>query len=359
MSDNETRATQVIEATGTATMTGYSAKEDEQNSDAIKKIDYSTDKFFRVGWDGKETKKDPTKPETDRNGFLYEKVNVASTEDKNNGKDIILKIVLSPLFTDGKGAKTDIFLKNLSPYKKLVYIALHNIFVANKGREVVTSCNNIYRAMGKTGNAGEEDIQKIYETICEFISTGVEIDNREEAAAYNRKTFSLEKTRMVEGRIWGEKRIDGKIKRFNVKIFEDLVFFRYSKEMKEFTSIDDRLLQMPLKFTDANIMLNFMLIDRILYRIKNPIISRIIDVSKIHSQMKDDEGDQGQIRLKKYRTKGKIKNLFEHYKSIGFIKDFAFNGEKLSVELFNDNANKRKRVARALPGRSRNQTQVS
>lgn len=336
MSDNATNATQLLEATGTADMTGISAKEDEQNSDVIKKIDYSTDKFFRVGWDGKETKKDPTKPETDRKGFLYEKVNVASTEDRNKGKDIIIKILLWPLFIDGEGAKTDIFLKNLSPYKKLVYIALHNIFVANQGRAVVTSCNNIYRAMGKTGNAGEEDIQKIYETICEFISTGVVIDNKEEALAYNRKTFSLEKTRMVEGRIWGEKRIDGKIKRFSVKIFEDLVFFRYSKEMKEFTTIDARLLQMPLKFTNANIMLNFMLIDRILYRIKNQIISHIIDVSKIHSQMKDDDGEKGQIRLKKLRTNRKIKRLFEHYKNLGFIKDFNLSREKIFVELIND-----------------------
>ncbi len=290
----------------------------------LKKMSYPVDKPARCGWD----------VEMDSNGNRDYNINVTSREDRKLGKKVLVRIQVRSLFSNYELEPVDCYLARLDPIRKLVYYAVHALF--EQGYDEI-SIQQIYEAMGGKGKPNSMQITKIHQYICEFISSAVKIDNREEALAYNRKTFNEDLTRVIEGRLKTERRANGSIKRFKLLVYETPVFFRYAFETKQITTIPYELLALPMSITAFLAKLNFYLIDQIEFRYKryyDPNVYNVLRIDNLCGYMDiTDRRDKSAFLHGSHGKQSPLITLLEKYVSIKYILGYKIEKNIITLEL--------------------------
>ena len=150
--------------------------------------------------------------------------------------------------------------KKLQPFDKRVYIAVSALF--NAGNNVMTA-TQIHYAMGNTGKPGKKQIKKIDDALLKMTGARITLDNQPEHNALKGKyplfqyvgsLLPIEKVSAI---------VNGQITDSAIHVFREPPLMTFAKERKQVTTIDVTLLQSPVSKTDANLLIDDYLLDRI------------------------------------------------------------------------------------------------
>ena len=272
---------------------------------SIEKLDYPLDKVNGKIWTLIESGSIP-------NG----KIDVARTGSKTQ-IPVFYSVDFSKLEEDGVSLS-----KKLEPYDERVYIAAAALY--NTGREIMT-LQQIYSAMGYSGDASFTDNQKINDSLTKMARTIIRIDNRREAETYKYDHFTYDGYLLPMERVTAMS--GGNITGSAIHVFREPPAITFARQRKQITTVDVHLLESPLSKTDANIRLEDYLIRRIA-RIKK-------DGSKTSNKILFEtvfKNVGAATSMQRTRTRDKIKKLLEHYKQKQFVKNFKVKND--GVEIF-------------------------
>lgn len=212
--------------------------------------------------------------------------------------------------------------KRLLPFDKRVYIAVSALF--NAGNDVVTA-TQIYYAMGGTGKPSQNQIEKIDNALSKMTGAKIMLDNEQEAAALKGKYphFKYDGALLPMERITAI--VNGQVVESAIHIFREPPLMTFAKERKQVTTIDVALLQSPVNKTDANLLIDDYLIERI-SREKNGkrntcriLYKTLFDHAKITT------------RNQKARAPEKIKKYLDYYQQQGFITRYTEQADGITI----------------------------
>lgn len=212
--------------------------------------------------------------------------------------------------------------KRLLPFDKRVYIAVSALF--NAGNDIITATQISY-AMGNTKKPSQNQISKIDDALSKMTGARITLDNRHEHDALKGKypLFQYDGSLLPIERMTAI--INGQVTESAIHIFREPPLMTFAKERKQVTTIDVALLQSPVSKTDANLLIDDYLIDRI-------------------SKAKNGKGSSCRILFKtlyehagikatkqKQRAPEKIKKYLTYYQQQGFIKKYTMQVDGITV----------------------------
>lgn len=210
--------------------------------------------------------------------------------------------------------------KKLMPFDKRVYIAISALY--NAGNNVIT-LTQIHYAMGNTSRPADTSLQKIQDSITKMTTARIFFDNVKESEAYNYNRYQYNGSLLPLEQAVAI--VNGKLADAAIHIFREPPIMTFAKQRKQVTTITVKVLQSPISKTDANLMIDDYLIERIA-QAKNGRQPNKILYSKIY--------DRAQITTPSQRTRApeKIKKYLEHYKACGLISAYKMKEDGITVE---------------------------
>ena len=254
--------------------------------------------------------------ETDTNGQIA--FDVAPAKSKKAAA-IIYSIDFSEI------SKELSITKKLEPYDKLVYLAVSALY--NEGKDVIT-LQQIYNTMGCIGRAGKTDREKINASLTKMVKASIFINNATEATALkNRTRFTYDGSLLPMERI--QAYVNGQLTESAIHIFREPPMVSFAKERKQITTIDRQLLESPLSKTNANILLEDYLIERISHIKKGKTSNKMLYKTIFENTGVKTEGKDA----RKYaeRAKKKIHDLLDSYQAKKFIKGYTEEKDGISI----------------------------
>ena len=238
---------------------------------------------------------------------------------EKDGSEKELSIMLGLDLPDLEDAGVKI-TKRLTSYDKRVYMAISALF--NAGNNVI-SLTQIYYAMGNTGKPAAYQIKKIQDSITKMNLAHVYIDNTQEVTVYNYPRFSYDASLLPMER--GSVILNGKITDAAIHIFREPPVITFAKQRKQITTITVKVLQSPISKTDANLLIDDYLIERIAKAKRTGSRGKIL-YSTLY--------EAAQITTKKQRERApeKVKTYLEHYKTCGLISDYSMLKDGIQIE---------------------------
>lgn len=220
--------------------------------------------------------------------------------------------------------------KRLTPTDKRVYIAVSALF--NAGNTVIT-LSQIYYAMGYTGRPGTRDLQQINDAITKMTTARIYFDNEQEAAHYKKYDhFKYDGSLLPLER--GTVIVNGKLADAAIKIFREPPLITFAKNRKQITTLDVKLLQSPMSKTDANLLIEDYLLERIsrekLQRRKGKSC-RILFATLYKNVGIPDKPKTNSEKSMKKRASGKIETYLKHYQQQGFISSFTMEQDGITI----------------------------
>lgn len=212
--------------------------------------------------------------------------------------------------------------KKLTAFDKRVYIAAGALF--NKGYDVVTPAQ-IYIAMGNTGRPNANDIKKINDSLTKMQAAHIYLNNESEHQLYKKiDRFIYDASLLPMERISAV--VNGQTVDSAIHFFREPPLISFARERKQITTVSRHLLESPLSKTDANLLIDDYLIERIAH-IKN---------SKGKSSNKllyETIYDKCQIttKMQRSRAKEKISKYLDHYKECKYIKDYKEEADGITI----------------------------
>ncbi|MCD7711993.1 MAG: hypothetical protein LUJ25_04615 [Firmicutes bacterium] len=212
--------------------------------------------------------------------------------------------------------------KKLDAFDKRVYIAAASLYAY---RVDTMTIGQIYNAMGHDGAPGAKDREKINNSLSKMQMAHIFIDNKEEASEYkgydhfryDGYLLPLERvSRIVNGVA-----VDGVI-----HLLKEPPMYTFAKNRQQITTIQRTLLQTPLSKTNANLLLEDYLIERIA-RAKTGKGQKKI----LYKTVYDNTGVT--TKLQRQRTRAKIAQLLEYYKSTDYIKGYTTSTDGVTIHL--------------------------
>ena len=213
--------------------------------------------------------------------------------------------------------------KRLQPFDKRVYIAVSALF--NAGNDIITA-TQVYYAMGNTGKPAAKHIKKIDDALSKMTGATITLDNAREASALKGKYphFKYEGSLLPIEKITAI--VNGQVTESAIHIFREPPLMTFAKERKQVTTIDVSLLQSPLNKTDANLLIDDYLIDRISKeknrrnnkhcRILYETLYKNANITTTKQQPRAPE---------------KIAKYLNHDRQQGFIKKFVMQADGLTI----------------------------
>lgn len=212
--------------------------------------------------------------------------------------------------------------KRLQPFDKRVYIAVSALF--NAGNDIITA-TQVYYAMGNTGKPSTNQIEKIDAALSKMTGAKITLDNAQEAEAtkgkyphfkYDGSLLPIEKITAI---------VNGQVSESAIHIFREPPLMTFAKERKQVTTIDVALLQSPVSKTDANLLIDDYLIDRI-SKAKNGKGNSCRILYKTLYEHAD-------IKTRNQRTRApeKIDKYLSYYQQQGFIKRYETDKDGITV----------------------------
>lgn len=271
------------------------------------KINYPVDKVNNNVWDNME--------------HTYEGQLQFSTLKTGKEKEVTVLAAIN--FDNVKDVKIS---KKLGHFDKRVYIATASLW--NAGNKNVT-LSKIHETMGNTKRPSKNQIAKINTSITKMATARLYLDNIIEA----QKSKNKYKKFKYDGALLPMKRISatvrGQLSEAVIHLFEEPPLVTFARERNQITTFDVKLLQSPIRKTDANIALDDYLIERISGAKQsaskgNKLVINSILFETVFQKL-------GIInRVEKARTIKKITTLFEHYKKSKYIKKYVKDEEKVT-----------------------------
>lgn len=210
--------------------------------------------------------------------------------------------------------------KRLEPYDKFVYMAIGALY--NAGNESMT-VGMIYTAMGYTGRPSSTDIKKINQSITKMASAHIFLDNAQEIqSGYKYPHFKLDASLLPLERI--QLIVNGQVSDLAIKLYREPPMISFAKERKQITTLEPKLLQVPISKTNQNLLIQDYLIERIA-RAKNGKGKAKILYSTIYEKANITTAKQRQ------RAPEKIKATLEWYKSCKHIQGYSIDKDGVTV----------------------------
>ena len=210
--------------------------------------------------------------------------------------------------------------KKLLPFDKRVYIAVAALY--NAGNTYIT-LTQIYYAMGNTGKPSRGQLEKISESITKMQGANIFIDNIQESEAYNYLRFHY-KGYLLPIEITTAT-INGQLAESAIRILREPPMMTFAKQRKQITTITVKVLQSPISKTDANLLIDDYLIERIGRAKRGGTGCKILY---------DTLYENAQITTPKQRQRApeKIKTYLEHYKSCGMIENYQLLTDGIKID---------------------------
>ena len=246
-------------------------------------------------------------------------LDVTSTKDKREHKDPVT-VIYSVNFDELDGNDIKI-TKQLTPFDKRVYIAVSALF--NAGNNVIT-LTQIYYAMGyKGGKPGTKDLEKIYNAVSKMTGARISVNNTQEADSYKYPRFVYEGSLLPMER--GAVIVNGKLSEAAIHIFREPPLVSFARKRKQITTVELKLLQSPVSKTDANLLIDDYLIERISKAKNGKSKSCRILFKTLYGKVGIRTANQ------KARAPEKLKHYLDHYKQCGFITGYSMEADGLTV----------------------------
>ena len=217
--------------------------------------------------------------------------------------------------------------KRLLPFDKRVYIAVSALF--NAGNNVIT-LSQIYYAMGYTGRPGTTDLEKINDSVTKMTTARIFFDNQQEADKYKYPLFKYDGSLLPLER--GTVIVNGQLADAAIKMYREPPLITFAKQRKQITTIDVRLLQSPISKTDANLLIDDYLIERI-SKAKNGKGKQCRILFKTlyeHTGISDKPKTSAEKQQKK-RAPDKVKKYLTYYQQQEFITRFTMEPDGVTV----------------------------
>lgn len=209
--------------------------------------------------------------------------------------------------------------KRLLPFDKRVYIAVSALF--NAGNSTIT-LTQIYYAMGYIGRPGSNDLGRINASVAKMRGANIYISNEQEAAVYKYDKFIYKGSLLPFEQV--EAIVNGQLVEAAIRLFREPPVITFAKQRKQVTSIDVKLLQSPISKTDANLLIDDYLIERI-SRAKNGKQSQRILFKTLYEKAGITDASS------RSRAPGKIKRYLEHYQKCEMITRFVMETDGVTV----------------------------
>ena len=212
--------------------------------------------------------------------------------------------------------------RQLTAFDKRVYIAISALFCA--GNDVIT-LSQIYYAMGYKGNPGSIDFTKINDSITKMTTARIYFDNEAEARKYNYDRFRYDGSLLPIER--GTGIINGKVADAAIYVFRDPPLMTFARQRGQITTINLKILQSPVSKTDANLLIEDYLIERIC-RAKNAKRKRLY-IRILLKTLYEHTG----IKTKKQmqRAPAKIKKYLDHQQKEALFSRYTMDSESITV----------------------------
>ncbi|MBQ2348061.1 MAG: hypothetical protein II388_06810 [Clostridia bacterium] len=240
-----------------------------------------------------------------------------SDKDGKKGKQASIYVLLD--FDELDGVKIS---RQLTSYDKRVFIAVANLKA--QGHDTITA-EQIYKAMGNPKRPNADTIKKILQSV-ECISRGrVTIDNTEEAKMYTRydrvkATFPLLTTEICSGYA------NGKVVDNAIKVLEIPRLLTFAEKRGQLTTVPLRLLESPISKTEANLLLEDYLFNRIARMRNSPKITRTILLETVYQKCNVTS------KMQKSRLPEKLERLLQFYKDESWITGFTITERSIEIK---------------------------
>lgn len=238
---------------------------------------------------------------------------------EKDGSEKELSIIYGIDFSDLEAAGVKI-TKRLLPFDKRVYIAISALF--NHGNNVI-SLTQIYYAMGSTGKPATYQLQKIQDSVTKMSGARVLVDNTQEVTVYKYPRFKYDGPLLPIERATAI--VNGQIADAAIHIFREPPVMTFAKQRRQITTITVKALQSPISKTDANLLIDDYLLERIAHA-KNGRQPKKILYSKLY------EAAQITTKKQKERAPEKIKTYLEHYKACGLIARYTMLKDGIQID---------------------------
>lgn len=209
--------------------------------------------------------------------------------------------------------------KRLTSYDKRVYIAVSALF--NAGNHVI-SLTQVYYAMGYTGRPNGKDLERINEAVSKMTGARIYVNNEQEADVYNYPKFVYDGSLLPIERTTAS--IQGSLADAAIHIFREPPVITFAKQRKQITTVNVELLQSPISKTEANLLIEDYLIERIA-RAKIGRQPRRILYKTLYEKARVTTAKQRQ------RMPDKVRRYLEHYQKCGLIARFIMEKDGVTV----------------------------
>lgn len=297
----------IRDAINRAAAAAYKAKHPAATAKRAVNVEYPVDKVNSTMWNMLQ--------ETKSGGQLK----MWPLKVEKDGSEKELSIIYGIDFSDLEAAGVKI-TKRLLPFDKRVYIAISALF--NAGNNVI-SLTQIFFAMGNTGRPAAYQLQKIQDSVTKMSGARVLVDNTQEVTVYKYPRFKYDGPLLPIERATAI--VNGQIADAAIHIFREPPVMTFAKQRRQITTITIKALQSPISKTDANLLIDDYLIERIAHA-KNGRQPKKILYSKLY--------EAAQITTKKQRERApeKIKTYLEHYKACGLIARYTMLKDGIQLE---------------------------
>ena len=224
--------------------------------------------------------------------------------------------------------------KRLLPFDKRVYLAISALF--NAGNNII-SLPLIYYAMGYTGKKpGQQDYERINESITKMTTARISFDNEQEAKKYKYDHFKYDGSLLPIER--GTAIINGQLADAAIHIFREPPLVTFAKNRGQITTINVNVLQSKVNKTNANLLIDDYLIERIsrAKKGKNRGSARILYETLFHHVGIADRPKTDTEKKQKKRAPKTIRRYLDHYKETGFISEYTVQNDGFTIYWNND-----------------------
>ncbi len=286
-----------------------------------RKVNFTTDKVNRKTWglfSSLESGQLAFDFSADGSGSLN--INMANKRDKEAGIERVVTYGI-----DFDGLADEGIAPRLDLYDRRVYEALSSLWnnVTSKGGQDCFALNDVYSAMGYTGNIGDAARRKINDSITKMTAARISVDNIEEADAYKYPHFRYDGSLLPMERITAI--VDGQVANAVIHLFREPPLFTFARERKQVTTCSVKVLQSPLSKTDRNLAIEDYYREQIAW----------IKTGKRNRRITDEDAiKETNLKKKEWTRKRKdVTKLLNHYKEIGWIAGFEDDGAGFVINI--------------------------
>lgn len=279
-------------------------------------VEYPLDKVNSIIWNMLQ--------EVKSGGQVDGQVKLYSLKAEKDGSGQELNIMYAIDFAELENSGVKI-TKSLMPFDKRVYIAISALF--NAGNKVI-SLTQIFYAMGNTGKPSAYQIQKIQDSITKMTGARVFVDNSQETTVYHYPHFRYDGPLLPIERATAI--VNGKIADAAIHIFREPPVMTFAKQRRQITTITVKALQSPISKTDANLLIDDYLLERIARARRGSGNGPGKGVKILYSTLY--EAAQIKTYKQKDRAPEKIETYLKHYKACGLISRYTMLKDGVQID---------------------------